>query len=270
MRLRSLAPNGAIADPSNDGTHAHAERPAENFARAVDWYVAAMLAAQGRTNGFLTSVQDDALTGYGTVRPPDLTGQAGDALIRILDEIAPLYPEMRDSYLKLYGSSRPLGAADLLRSMVELELPEPAAASTTLQAAVNPSMAAAFTAIAETRERSLAAVDAWVCCAPGGARESFLEQARRTLVVEAAAARARRVALTQAYRLHGDAGSRWVARRLYGGPWPRQDIDEGMEELLSVLLADAQAVSIREVKKPALSFDLLAVADPCPVRSFGG
>src|SRR5690606_31589612 len=65
----------------------HSRRPAEVFARSVDWFVVVSLAREGRTNGYLSSVQDDVITGYGTVTPPDVTGAAGAALIAILDEV---------------------------------------------------------------------------------------------------------------------------------------------------------------------------------------
>ena len=45
------------------------ERPAEVFARSVDWLVAMSLAREGRSDGYLSAVQDAALTGYTTVSP---------------------------------------------------------------------------------------------------------------------------------------------------------------------------------------------------------
>ncbi len=60
------------------------DRPAEAFARRFEWYVVSALAAQGRSNGFLSSVQSDWITGYGSaVRPePDpLTRAAFAALL---------------------------------------------------------------------------------------------------------------------------------------------------------------------------------------------
>ena len=40
------------------------ERPAEIFATRVDWFVSQSLARQGRSNGFLSAVQDEVLTGH--------------------------------------------------------------------------------------------------------------------------------------------------------------------------------------------------------------
>src|SRR5690606_24136984 len=88
------------------------------------WFVVVALAAEGRLTGYLSSVQDDLLTGYGTVLPPDVTGTAGLALVRNLDEIAPVYPTTRENFLRGYGPFRSLKPYDLVRQVVEAELPE--------------------------------------------------------------------------------------------------------------------------------------------------
>jgi hypothetical protein len=264
VRVRSLAQDAAVDyAPASERAHAHAQRPAENFARAIDWFVASALAAQGRTNGYLSSIQDDVLTGYGTVRPPDVTGRAGDAIVNILDEVAPLYPETREWFLKSYGTARDIMPLDLVRSIHELELPSHDIHPGTPAAVSGPSVEAAFAAIADARRRGFTAIDDWVCRAPGGARDAWLEQARRQLAASAAGARARGVALEHARRLSGDDGARWVARQLYGGPWSRVELDEGIEAMLAELVAEARAVAVVEAGRPALSFELLTLPGNC-------
>jgi hypothetical protein len=264
-RVRSLAQDATL-DVDISGhphAHGHANRPAENFARAVDWFVAASLASQGRMNGYLSSVQDGVLTGYGTVRPPDVSGRAGDALINILDEVAPLYPETRDAFLRGFGSGRALDALDLMRTMLEVELPGAGADPATAIGPGVPSMEPGLAVIVDTRARAFSAIDDWICRAPGGAYDTQLEQARRRLVVESAAARARGLALYQARALSGEVGVRWVARRLYGGPWPAQDLDEGVETLLQELVDRTGAVARVEVPHQASGFELLAPPGHC-------
>jgi hypothetical protein len=77
---------------------------------------------EGRINGYLSSVQDDLLTGYGTVTPPDVTGAAGQALMALLDEVAPVYPETRRWFLQSYGQLRSPTAFDLARRILEAPL----------------------------------------------------------------------------------------------------------------------------------------------------
>lgn len=263
-RVRDLNPSAAL-DVGHDRAGAHARRPAENFARAVDWFVTASLASEGRTNGYLSSVQDHVLTGYGTVRPPDISGRGGDALINILDDVAPLYPETREWFLKSYGSARAQNSFDLIRGMADVELPDPTPAGL-LAGADNEDVAAALDALVNARMRGFAAIDEWICRAPAGAHNTELEQLRRRLVAEAAAARARGVALQHAQRLHGEEGARWVAYQLYGGPWPSQDLDAGMEELLSGLVREARRVERIEVRPAGQTFELLRLPAHCAQR----
>jgi hypothetical protein len=261
-RVRDLGQNAALDYGADDRAGAHARRPAENFARAVDWFVTASLASQGRTNGYLSSVQDYALTGYGTVRPPDISGRSGDALINILDEVAPLYPETRNWFLRSYGSARAQNAFDLIRGMMEVDLPDATPAGL-LAGAAGEDVARAFEALAIARTRGLAAIDEWICRVPAGAHNAELERARRRLVADAAAARARGVALQHAQRLHGDEGARWVAHQLYGGPWPAQELEDGMRELLAGLVAEARLIERTDARPAGQTFELLSIPAHC-------
>jgi hypothetical protein len=269
MRVRSLGNDAATLETGvTDRLHAHATRPAENFARAIDWFVAASLASQGRINGYLSSVQDEVLTGYGTVRPPDITGRGGDALINILDDVAPIYPETRDWFLKSYGSARALNSFDLIRSIVEVELPPESDIRAAVAMASSYAVDPAFAAIASARGRGFAAIDTWICRAPGGAYNVQLEQARRKLVVESASARARGLALQRARVLGGEPAGRWVARRFFGGPWPAQQLDEEMEVLLAELVTGANAIAGVDVRPATGGFELSSTPGHCGVLAF--
>lgn len=119
--LRGLTAS-SLPQPVSLDHSSHATRPAEVFARSIDWFATVALAREGRMNGYLSSVQDDVLTGYGTVTPPDVTGTAGQALIALLDEVAPVYPETRRWFLGSYGRMRAATAYDLARRVVEAPL----------------------------------------------------------------------------------------------------------------------------------------------------
>src|SRR5207248_4325497 len=105
-RPRSAASSGAV------------ERPAELFARGVDWYVAAALAATGggRSNGALSAVQDEALPGYAGVVPPEAGDGVADALVRLLGDMTIVPPATRDRFLDRYGVAGAPGALTLVRS----------------------------------------------------------------------------------------------------------------------------------------------------------
>jgi len=252
LNVRRLTPDGALAYEARD---AHARRPAENFARAIDWFVATSLAADGRSNGYLTSIQDEVLTGYGTVRPPDVTGRAGDALISILDEVLPPTAETRATFLASYGTGRTRTALDLVRSLTEIRVPPAprryaassyagagyAGASHAADSARDhDAVADAMRSIDATRRLALAAIEPRSCSIDV---RTELQSARHALVKETAAARARGVALRYAQRIGGEAGSRWVARRFYGALWPADEIDQTMARSLDEVVNAAQAVA---------------------------
>jgi hypothetical protein len=200
------------------GNAVHARRPAEVFARSVDWFVVASLAAQGRSNGYLSSVQDELLTGYGTVRPPDIRGVAGQALISILDDVAPIYPQTRSVFEKRYGAMRALTPWDLTRRVLEPERTPATDRSEASGFGTMISISRAFRDIEGSRDAALAAIDAWICSAPGASFHGEHETARRLLVAVAARARARGLAIQLAREYGGRNAWRWMTQRLDGEP----------------------------------------------------
>jgi hypothetical protein len=261
--LRGLTA-ASLSDRSEVSNDAHATRPAEIFARSMDWFVAVALAREGRINGYLSSVQDDVLTGYGTVRPPDVTGGAGQALVALLDEVAPVYPETRRWFAGSYGRSRAPTAQDLARRLLEAQLddpdaewaPQPApeldvvlADSTAADPASGlldkPRPARLSLAMArldrleEARDDVLAMVDG-ACQAV--AYQNGMTSARRTLVGLVTEARARGVALDAAVALGGPGARDWLAARMEGrsrDPAP----DEVMVDMLTMLLDRVEGIA---------------------------
>ena len=256
--LRGLT-TASLRAAGGDAT-AHASRPAEVFARSMDWFVAVALAREGRLNGYLSSVQDDVLTGYGTVTPPDVSGTAGQALITLLDDVAPVYPETRRWFLESYGRSRAPTAYDLARRVLEAPLdpgqgddrrealdPEPrtpaldpvldhesgtpvdsAAASETPSQPVLVQLAlldARLDRLAAARDSVLAMV-ADGCSGVG--YDDLVDEPRRRLVGLVAEARARGMAMDIGRRVAGAEGGQWVESRLRG-----RHLEEGLEPVLA-------------------------------------
>src|SRR5439155_350182 len=74
------------------------ERPAEIFATRVDWFVAQALARQGISDGFLSAVQDELLTGH-VVHPERLQGSARSrSLLTALVEMTSVSEFVREEY----------------------------------------------------------------------------------------------------------------------------------------------------------------------------
>jgi hypothetical protein len=192
---------GDVVDPSR--------RPAEVFARNVDWFVAASLARRGLSNGYLTSVQDAHLTGYAAAAPPDAQGTSAAAVARILGEVAPVPDEDLRWFLERFGPGHVPPAAEAVRAVLEDPLPAEDAART--------------------------------ACAPGAAGPVLREDPLRgRLTALAARARARGEALEQAERIAGREGRSWMTRKLDGLLWSPVPVDSATAEMLDPLVRRAE------------------------------
>jgi hypothetical protein len=111
--LRGLTTATLVAPgPENQYRPPHSQRPTEVFASSVDWFVAAGLARQGRMDGYLSGVQDEYLTGFADVRPPDVFGNAGEATVDVLAEMTAIPPDLQQWFLAEYGRDRVMSAQD--------------------------------------------------------------------------------------------------------------------------------------------------------------
>ena len=183
MRGLAAASAGAAAYP--ESSLPPSRRPTEIFARSMDWLTAASLAHEGRINGYLSSVQDGVLTGYVSVTPPDARGDAGVALVHILDDVSPLAPSLRAWYLSRFGPGRAPEPRELVDRIVEAPL-DPVVTDS------NASVLRLLEPIRQLRD-SLAALvlDSHACDADDSGKRDRLEQAELQLVDLAARARTR-------------------------------------------------------------------------------
>jgi hypothetical protein len=110
----------AVPAAANNFRPGPTHRPTEVFARSVDWFVAAALAREGRANGYLSTVQDEVLTGYTLVAAPSAAGRAGQALADALDDMTDVPPETRAWFVGRYGTGRDVDAYERLRDVLVL------------------------------------------------------------------------------------------------------------------------------------------------------
>lgn len=118
-----------VAAPLRDSVAAHhfARRPAETFARTFDGYVAYALAAHGRSNGYLSSVQDDALPGHGLAIVPDARGQVAEAFLPVLRHAGLLHEAGERDFLRACGAGRVAGVTAPVRELLSRSPPPTAA-----------------------------------------------------------------------------------------------------------------------------------------------
>ncbi|HEX6588092.1 MAG TPA: hypothetical protein VF039_03635 [Longimicrobiales bacterium] len=224
----------------------HHTRPAEIFARSIDWLVAASLARDGRMNGYLTSIQDELLTGYGTAVPPDTDGRVPAALIEILDVVAPMRAEHRNWYLDAYGLGHELSALDLLRVVAESPFDEtdlaafPTSDSTDAAGGSQAVLLGSFARLSEARAD---AISIGVCRVLSSNLEPRGTGARTQLIDAATDARARGLAREMARRVMGRQGEAALVERFGQGPWstPVAEADAGLIRALVDAVAQATA-----------------------------
>ncbi len=227
--------SAALAQPSADGEQsAHNTRPAEVFARGVDWLVAAMMAREHWLGGYLTSFQDPVLTGYGTTRGPDVTGAAVPALLSILDAIAPVEDSGKEWALDNYGPARTLTGNELVRVISEAGAGLPPEERLQVIAAVG--------------EQSLGAISDCRFGSIEGVRRLLAAQRELAEVTIRAAARGAAFdAIHALAELHGGpemrpAVNEWMAARLYGAPEPADSIVAEVAPAFEDLLLRANLV----------------------------
>jgi hypothetical protein len=104
----------AIPPTKGDGAAAPIDRPTELFARGTDWFTATALAMRGRSNGFLSAVQDAALPGYAAGAPT--IGEAGvESLLSALDQMTFVPDSASDAFRAAWADAAAIDPSLVLR-----------------------------------------------------------------------------------------------------------------------------------------------------------
>lgn len=214
-------------------------RPAEVVARTFDWFIVSRLAAKGRSNGALSTGQDEVLTGHGLIRPPGSSESYGLAVIDVVRSLVSPPVEEVNAFLSQYGPVR-LPRANLVLStfVTQLEAADTGAPNqTTAERTTH-----LFKEIFSVTSSLLADLNPQDCASQLPLVDAQLRAAFQRLVFEAAAARMRGAALEWAQEVGGLGARAWMANRLYGPLWPAGTVDPLLESALSET-ADAVVAS---------------------------
>lgn len=202
VRRLPVAPAQRIAG-GDEHRRRYESRPAETFARLFDGYATAMLAARGRSNGYLSSLQDDLLTGHGTAVAPDARGDAVEAFLSLLMEASPL-PAGQDAAFQARWSRRTPGplalAAEVAGPPEDAGSVSSGAAGAGLpdRAQLGARVRARIEAVQARRDQALRTRAALVCVNPFLSPVHDGEAAVRALLNDAADARIRGILLAWA------------------------------------------------------------------------
>jgi hypothetical protein len=217
----SLGAEGARTVPS--------PRPTEVFARNVDWFVSAVLARDGRMNGYLSAVQDGVLTGYGAVAAPEVARDGAQAMIRALDEMTIVAPATRAWFVETHGRGRTVPVTELTRRVLDVPLAR-------ADRRIGQSFRDAWDWVAPTGEASARTLVALSMGCRGGQGDDDLLDERAQLLVEAADARARGVLERRARYAMTSPRAPWQARALVGDAWLPGFAERARTELRDAIL----------------------------------
>lgn len=228
-------------DPANRFLPSHSKRPTEVFAASVDWFVAAALARDGRLDGYLTAVQDELLTGYASVPPPDMHGQSGEATLAVLEEMTTVPPPLQLWFRTHYGRERESSMLARARRVLELTAaPLPGAGRAT--ASIGSRGAASWSGSASATLSTPALLpemdmppdpfQQWPACIANDGDSSPLAVARRKAAELAAESVARRMLAGHRPGAPGDP----IALAVAGAPVDPSRLDAELRRLTTTVL----------------------------------
>jgi hypothetical protein len=204
-------------------------RPAETFARLLDGYVTATLAARGRSNGYLSSYQDEVLAGHGTAVPPDARGRVLSVFRPLMMEASPLPIPLQSEFEGLWGPRPALGPLGMVAEVAAAGGQRPTAVraeewrSVADLEAFPDAARARIARVQQTRDELLAEREAMICANPFLSLGADGERDVRALVHRAARSRMRGI-MSQELRSLGidaDPGAAAAAWLPAEGPFAR-------------------------------------------------
>jgi hypothetical protein len=195
--LKSLGEARPFRAFSGAGSAPPSVRPAEIFARGTDWFVASVLAQQGRMNGFLSAIGDGSLAGY-AAGAPTAVGSATTSLVAAIEAMAYVPDSTRASFEATWADPESIDPTLLVRRVLD--------ASVTWSGAPQARYGT---------ESSFPAMEPEFCMDD----TTSAARARKDLLIEAVEARAHGIALRRARSRPWGARMPWAGSVLGLAPW---------------------------------------------------
>ena len=212
---RGVSGAGPSAPPVKD-------RPAELFARSVDWFVASTLARQGRSNGFLTAVQDPMLPGYAAGAPAAVGSAGAQSLLGALEQMTFVPDSARDAFESSWSDPAVVDPTLMVRRVLDA----PVSWRVVWQQLGGRSMNG-------RADASLLGGGVPLVCSTGTSTEA---QARDRLLALAVDARARGTAIRRAKYYPSTMRREWTRGVLETPPW-RTEVGDSVVAALRVAVA---------------------------------
>jgi len=197
------------------------ERPVELFARSADWFVASMLAMQGRSNGFLTAVEDPLLAGYAAGAPAAVGTVGVTSLLDALDQMTYVSDTARAAFEATWGNPETLDPTILVRRVLETPV-------------------AWRFGWARSNRATLPASAQPALCSLGSSTEA---KARRHLLALVIDARARGALMRRAKFYPTSMGYDWVNSVIGAAPWGHE-LGDALESSLRMSVVNDLSMSL--------------------------
>jgi hypothetical protein len=198
--MHGLAPHAeGIAVPAG---LTGAKRPTEVFARNVEWFVATTLAATGRSNSYLSGIQDPVLAGATAGTPTALGRRGATALADALGQMTFLSQTVSRSFAREWSDPQSFDLAFLLGRVLALPIGD-------VDVATDPPPAFS----------PLVSADVAPACLVASGRKARPARARDALITMAVDSRARGLASRQAKQYDRETRPEWAKSLLHEAPW---------------------------------------------------
>jgi hypothetical protein len=197
------------------------ERPVEIFARSADWFVASMLALQGRSNGFLTAVEDPMIAGYAAGAPAAVGTVGVTSLLDAIEQMTYISDTARATFEAGWANPETLDPTIMVRRVLETPVSWRVAwgrpSRATLPASIQPAV-----------------------CSLGTSDEA---KARGRLLELAVEARARGALFRRAKFYPSSMRYDWVNSVIGASPWSR-DLGERLERSLRAAVVNELSTAL--------------------------
>jgi hypothetical protein len=201
--------------PGSGAAVSISDRPAELFARGVDWFATSSLALVGRSNGFLSAVQDASLPGYAAGLPAAVGTAGTGSLISAIDQMTYISDSIQTAFETTWSDAASIDPVLMLRRVLAAPVPRGAFGAHGALSSMLPPLRPSL-------------------CIAGRSEEA---RARERIALLAVEARAQGIVERRArYRFPGGRND-WANGMLGVAPWSRDAADTLVASVESAIIA---------------------------------
>jgi hypothetical protein len=212
--LKSLGEARPFRAFNGAGSAPPSTRPAELFARGTDWFVASVLAQQGRMNGFLSAIGDGSLAGYAAGPPTAVGASATTSLVSAIEAMAYVPDSISASFAATWADPGSIDPTLLVRRVLDMSI-------------------TSRPVVGRVKAVELPEAGQEICL-DGRAPEA---EARKSLLILAVDARARGIALRRARYHPFGSGPAWANSLLGLAPWSPALGDQMVDRIRGAIVA---------------------------------